>query len=157
MKDSNYIKLGIVQNIPIQILMNEGLLHFAHLDYDLAQEKFTRAIEMISRVQSKLSDRCLFQDVEILSSEGNFLIPCVNNLALSSLYTCRMREAVAMLEALIREDATKYLTECLAFNLCTMYELGYDTTTSNHKKRLIQRVAGRFALHDVGQECFRLG
>lgn len=156
-KDSNYIKLGIAQNIPIQILMNEGLLHFAHLDYDLAQEKFTRAIEMVSRVQSKLSDRCLFQDVEILSSEGNFLIPCVNNLALSSLYTCRMREAVAMLEALIREDATKYLTECLAFNLCTMYELGYDTTTSNHKKRLIQRVAGRFALHDVGQECFRLG
>lgn len=163
-KDSDYIKLAIVRNIPIQILLNEGLLHFAHLDYDLAQEKFTRAIELhrresihVAQVPSKLNNRCPFYEFEILSSEGNFLIPCINNLALSSLYTCRMRQAVAMLEALIREDTTKYLTECLAFNLCTMYELGYDTATSNHKKRVLQSVATRFGLHDVGQECFRLG
>lgn len=163
-KNSDYRTLAIVRNIPTQILLNEGLLHFAHLDYDLAQEKFTRAIEMqrresiqVSQVLSKLSSRNIFYDIEVLNSEGNLLIPCLNNLSLSSLYTCRMREAVAMLEALIREDATKYLTECLAFNLCTMYELGHDTTTSNQKKKILQRVATRFRLDDVGQECFRLG
>jgi tetratricopeptide (TPR) repeat protein len=163
-KNSDYITLAIVRNIPTQILLNEGLLHFAHLDYDLAQEKFTRAIEMqrresiqASQLQSKLSSRNLFYEIEILNSEGNLLIPCLNNLSLSSLYTCRMHEAVAMLEALIREDATKYLTECIAFNLCTMYELGHDTATSNQKKTILHRVATRFCLDDVGQECFRLG
>eukprot|EP00541_Cyclophora_tenuis_P018803 CAMPEP_0116576136 /NCGR_PEP_ID=MMETSP0397-20121206/20346_1 /TAXON_ID=216820 /ORGANISM="Cyclophora tenuis, Strain ECT3854" /LENGTH=78 /DNA_ID=CAMNT_0004105107 /DNA_START=244 /DNA_END=480 /DNA_ORIENTATION=- len=78
-------------------------------------------------------------------------------MALSALYTCRMREAVRMMESVVREDPTAYLTERLAFNLCTLYELGADTAASARKKRVLQLVAKRFYLHDIGPESFRLG
>ena len=84
------------------------------------------------------------------------LIPCLNNLALCALYTCRMRDAVNMMEALVREDPTKYLTEVMVFNLCTLYELGSDNATSERKKRVLQSIAKRFTLHDIGPENFRL-
>ena len=80
----------------------------------------------------------------------------MNNLALCALYTCRMREAVDLIESLIREDPTKYLTSTLAFNLCTLYELGSENSISDKKKRILQSIAKRFTLHDVGKENFRL-
>ncbi len=65
--------------------------------------------------------------------------------------------AVQELEGLIREDPCLYLTEAVAFNLCTLYELGLDGEECAQKKRLLQRVAKRFYLHDVTVESFRLG
>ena len=79
-----------------------------------------------------------------------------NNMGLCALYTCRMKEAVRVMESLVREDPTLYLTERLAFNLCTLYELGTDTTSSARKKRVLQQVAKRFYLHDIGPEQFRV-
>jgi hypothetical protein len=67
-----------------------------------------------------------------------------------------MKEAVRLMEALVREDPTSYLTERLAFNLCTLYELEADTAASARKKRVLQLVAKRFYLHDIGPEQFRV-
>ena len=92
----------------------------------------------------------------MLEPEEELLVPCLNNLALCAMYTCRMRDAVSMMEALIRENPTRYLTECMAFNLCTLYELGSDNSISDHKKKTLQLVAKRFSLHDVGNDSFRL-
>ena len=68
-----------------------------------------------------------------------------------------MRSAVQELEGLIREDPCVYLTEGMAFNLCTLYELGFDGEECSRKKKLLQRVAKRFSLHDISVESFRLG
>ena len=90
------------------------------------------------------------QNPNLLDVEEELVAPALNNMALCALYTCRMRAAVALFEGLIREDPTKYLTECMVFNLCTLYELGSDHQVSERKKRILQLVAKRFMLHDVG-------
>jgi len=151
--------LILVKNVPTQIVLNEGLLHFAHIDYDLAEQKFQKAVEF-QRVQQRrggenMARECLADD-GLIDVEGNLLVPCLNNLALCALYTCRLREAVTMIETLIREDPSKYLTESIAFNLCTLYELGSDNATSEKNKKVLQSIAKRFTLHDIGKENFRL-
>ena len=70
---------------------------------------------------------------------------------------CRLHDAIQVLEGLIRTDPTCFLTERMALNLCTLYELSADTTVANRKKRTLQLIAKRFFLHDVGPESFRIG
>ncbi len=151
----------IVMDIPTQIFINEGLLHFAHMDYDLAEIKFSKAIQIQRQMQEKRVDIGFMgksnQIVNsVMETEGNLLVPCLNNFALCALYTCRMRDAVALMESLIKEDPTSYLNHSIVFNLCTLYELGWDNATSDRKKRVLQLVAKRFSLHDIGPESFRL-
>jgi tetratricopeptide (TPR) repeat protein len=157
---------SLIRNMRTQILMNEGLLHFAHMDYDLAETKFKSAVECQRVFQREDGSEDhdhhragVYQGLsgdELMSSEGDLLIPCLNNLALCALYTCRMRDAINMMESLVREDPTKYLTEVMVFNLCTLYELASDNSTSERKKRVLQSIAKRFTLHDIGPENFRL-
>jgi tetratricopeptide (TPR) repeat protein len=151
--------LILVKNVPTQILLNEGSLHFAHIDYDLAEQKFRKAVEFQRVLQRRGGEcdarECLTHD-GLLDIEGNLLVPCLNNLALCALYTCRLREAIDTIETLIREDPSKYLTDTVAFNLCTLYELGSDNETSEKNKRVLQSIAKRFTLHDIGMENFRL-
>lgn len=130
------------------------------MDYDLAEVKFNKAIKLqrVLKGQETPSDPEITSISDtIIETEGDLLVPCINNFALCALYTCRMREAVVLMEMLIREDPTRYLTHCIVFNLCTLYELGWDSTMSERKKRVLQMVAKRFSLHDVGAESFRLG
>jgi hypothetical protein len=56
----------------------------------------------------------------------------------------------------IQEDPTAFLTERIVFNICTLYELGSDSAASARKKRVLQLIAKRFFLHDVGPESFRV-
>ena len=140
------------------------MLHFAHMDYDLAEIKFNRAIQSQRKENDKTNvntdDNVEFMSNQfmnqILYMEGDLLVPCINNFALCALYTCRMRDAVALIESLVKENPTRYMNHCVVFNLCTLYELGWDTTTSDRKKRILQVVANRFSLNDVGPESFRL-
>ena len=60
------------------------------------------------------------------------------------------------MESLVRQDPTAFLTERVALNLCTLYELGSDTAVANRKKRTLQLIAKRFYLHDIGPESFRI-
>ena len=167
-------ELPMIRNVPIQILLNEGLLHFAHMDYELAEEKFQKGADCLQKndpdsvksnetkndyrltiVEQLMNETCL-EFESIFQAEEDLLEPCMNNLALCMLYKCRMREAVDLMESLVRTDPTKFLTGTMAFNLCTLYELGSDNTVSDKKKKILQLIAKRFLLHDIGIECFRL-
>jgi len=167
-------KLPMVRNVPIQILVNEGLLHFSHMDYELAEEKFQKGADCLQKNDSDsvksddtkndirltaaehLMNQICLEFESIFQAEEDLLEPCMNNLALCMLYKCRMREAVDLMESLVRTDPTKFLTGTMAFNLCTLYELGSDNTVSDKKKKILQLIAKRFLLHDIGIECFRL-
>jgi len=80
----------------------------------------------------------------------------INNASLCHLYSCRLADAVSTLEALVRNDPAAFLTERTAFNLCTLYELGSDSVVATRNKRVLQLIAKRFFLHDVGPESFRV-
>jgi len=149
-----------------QILLNEGLLFFGHMDYAASEGKFCGAVRLQRATPSvpvPVRDGGGYEAVPtttrnpiLLDVEEELVAPALNNMALCALYTCRMGMAVDLFEGLIREDPTRYLTECMVFNLCTLYELGSDHAVSERKKRILQLVAKRFSLHDVGSDCFRL-
>jgi len=149
----------VVQHAPAQLLANEGLLCFAYANYDQAIECFKKATDCLR--SCNLSPVYRSEDwvgPSVIGVTPHFTLfnECINNMAICALYTCRMPEAVNLMESLVREDPTAFLTERVAFNLCTLYELGCDSTASARKKRVLQLVAKRFFLHDVGPESFRI-
>jgi tetratricopeptide (TPR) repeat protein len=141
------------QNVPTQIRINDGLACFAHGQYDQAMTHYRKAIDL---ERSKTTCGEYRNESLLLRQDAHQLSHCWNNMALCALYTCRMQDAVRMMESVIREDPTLFLTERLAFNLCTLYELGSDAAAGTRKKRVLQVISKRFYLHDIGPESFRV-
>lgn len=151
---------NLVKTLPVQMLANEGLFDFAKSRYDRAMSSFSRGLELIrsNGVPTQNYDPEDWLGPSVVGSEALTVVyaECANNMSLCALYTCRMQDAVDFLEGSIREDPGCFLTERSAFNLCTLYELGADSATSAKQKRVLQLIAKRFFLHDVGPESFRV-
>eukprot|EP00934_Nitzschia_sp_Nitz4_P003865 Nitzschia sp. Nitz4//scaffold128_size63911//27553//29308//NITZ4_006219-RA/size63911-processed-gene-0.33-mRNA-1//-1//CDS//3329534832//3855//frame0 len=153
----------VVNCMPAILEMNQGLYLFAQSQYERSKEAFTQAVEVLRTRQpggivSSAYDKEDWVGPVVAAPEMPITIysECVNNMALCSLYACQIKQGVQGLEELVREDPTAYLTERVAFNLCTLYELGADSGTSNKRKRALQLIAKRFFLHDIGPESFRV-
>ncbi|KAL3911311.1 MAG: hypothetical protein SGILL_007327 [Bacillariaceae sp.] len=150
----------VVRLLPCQMEVNEGMFHFSKSHYDRSLQSFTNAIEILRSdkgVSSKYQSKDWVGPTVVGSVPANTLYnETINNMALSHLYMCNMKDAVDLLEGLVREDPTSFLTERVAFNLCTLYELGSDNTTGVRRKKTLQLIAKRFFLHDVGPESFRV-
>ena len=151
------------QRVVIESLLgiNDGLLSFSESNYNEALESFSKAIELLREESKNFYMQYYTQDwlgSTIESSQAPSLMynEAVNNVSLCHLYMCNMNQGVDVLEALIREDPTAFLTERVAFNLCTLYELGSDSSVAVRKKRVLQLIAKRFFLHDIGPENFRI-
>jgi len=163
----------LVRQAPFRRKVNEGLLLFANGSYVDASVQFHDALQSqkeFDRMYTNNSSSGIaaynlpgIPNWKELSSptlgfdtDPSLTVECLNNLALCLLYSGNMRRAVHELEGLVRENPTMYLTEGMAFNLCTLYELGSDGEECTKRKKILQRVAKRFYLHDVGVESFRL-
>jgi tetratricopeptide (TPR) repeat protein len=150
----------LVKMLPVQMAMNEGLFDFSKSNYDRAMVPLSKAVELLRSdglpaLKYEVED---WMGPTVAGSETPTIVytECTNNMALCYLYTCRMKDAVETLEGSIRDDAGSFLTERTVFNLCTLYELGADSATSAKRKRVLQLIAKRFFLHDVGPESFRV-
>ncbi|KAL7462285.1 hypothetical protein ACHAXS_002669 [Conticribra weissflogii] len=159
---------ALVRQAPLRQMLNEGLLHFARFRYSSAMKCFRDVLnqqrELRAIVSNTMANHPLgcptWKDMTCptlgFDAEPTLTVECLNNFSLCLLYSCNMRMAVQEMEALIREDPAVYLTEGMAFNLCTLYELGSDGEDCVRRKKILQRVAKRFYLHDIGVESFRL-
>mmetsp|Transcript_26429 Transcript_26429/g.55445 ORF Transcript_26429/g.55445 Transcript_26429/m.55445 type:complete len:583 (-) Transcript_26429:83-1831(-) len=147
--------------MPALVEINSGLIYFSKSNYDSAVQSFSNAMNILQTdggtFCSKYHARewvgpavAGFQTPSLLYNEA------VNNSSLCHLYTCNMQDAIVALQKLVREDPTAFLTERVAFNLCTLYELGSDPVVASRNKRVLQLIAKRFFLHDVGPESFRV-
>lgn len=163
--DTNSIPPALIDHqlinlIPVQEAMNEGLLDFAKSDFDKANVAFSKAADCMRAIPAiKLRyDPDDWMGPIVVGCETPNIVysECINNMALCGLYTCRLKDAVELLEGVIREDPGAFLTERTAFNLCTLYELGADSAISARRKRVLQLIAKRFFLHDIGPESFRV-
>lgn len=143
-----------------QMEVNEALFYFAQNNYDHAMTSFSIALDILRRQdllnQRYNTDSFVGTGVVCLDAPNELYSECVNNMALCNLYACKMQDAVNQLEDLVRSDPTSFLTERVAFNLCTLYELGADSAVSARRKRVLQLIAKRFFLHDIGPESFRV-
>ena len=151
----------LIQLIPVQEAMNEGLLDFAKSDFDKANVAFSRAADIMRASSDLLAlkyDPDDWMGPIVVGCETPSIVysECINNMALCGLYSCRLNDAVELLEGAIREDPGAFLTERTAFNLCTLYELGADSAISARRKRVLQLISKRFFLHDIGPESFRV-
>ena len=149
-----------LKSLPSLIEINEALCCFSKSRYGRALQCFTNAVDYL-RKDDTINPTYIIEDW-VGPSIGTCIEPnvlyseAVGNMALCHLYECRMKEAVGLLEGLVREDPTAFLTERVAFNLCTLYELGSETKVGTRKKKVLQLIAKRFFLHDVGPESFRI-
>lgn len=151
-----------VQAASVQLLVNEGLLRFAYANYSEALEFFHKAVQKIRQIGSSSYSAegekytSLLPSTMDCSPLDTLYSEATNNIAICAMYTCRLREALHSLESLVREDPSRYLTERVALNLSTLYELSNESTVSARKKRVLQLIAKRFCLHDIAQTSFRL-
>ncbi|KAL3810275.1 hypothetical protein ACHAXA_008643, partial [Cyclostephanos tholiformis] len=161
---------ALTRQVPVRRWINEGLLLFARNKYTEAATCFRDALNQQRQLdlivfsptlQSHPAGCPMWKDLTSptlgFDAAPSLTVECLNNLSLCHLYSGNMQLAVQELEGLIREDPCLYLTEAVAFNLCTLYELGLDGEECARKKQLLHRVAKRFHLHDVSVESFRLG
>jgi len=93
----------IFQYIPIQIRIQDGLLAFAHSQYDQSITYFCMSSEY------KKEDWA-GPTVQRVEAYRMAVSNCWNNLVLCVLYTCRMQDVVCMMESLVRQDPSYYLT-----------------------------------------------
>jgi len=165
-------ELDLVRAAPHRQMVNDGLLRFARGEHTEAAKCFQDAmtaqrLDVVTSSSASSSATILrtgcptYKELTNptigFSTEHSLLVECLNNLSLCLLYSGSMRTSVAELENWIREDPCQYLTEGVVFNVCTLYELGSEGEACTRRKKLLQRVAKRFYLHDVGVESFRLG
>ena len=151
---------AMIRTIPSVISINDGLMNFSGSKYDEAAESFGKAAEQV-RASGTLIPTYRREDwmgPVVVGSESHHALfsEAINNIALCNLYRCKLDEAIDCIETLIREDPTAYLTERVAFNLATLYELSSDAASSARKKRVLQVISKRFFLHDIPAESFRI-
>eukprot|EP00002_Diphylleia_rotans_P007718 TRINITY_DN17370_c0_g1_i1.p1 TRINITY_DN17370_c0_g1~~TRINITY_DN17370_c0_g1_i1.p1 ORF type:complete len:535 (+),score=112.11 TRINITY_DN17370_c0_g1_i1:55-1659(+) len=78
----------------------------------------------------------------------------VNNLATCCLYVGQLARAAETLEAAIKRDPNRFLTEPIVFNLCTLYEMYADNPVES--KRNLQSLVVSYAPDDFDQSVLRL-
>ena len=155
-----------VQLLPAQLTTNDGLYQFSLGQYDQATIHFQATVDYLRSTETTTpahvppSQTMMMMDFDAIplttTSRENLYSECTNNLALAALYTCRLSDALQLLESLIQENVTAHLTPRVALNVCTLYELASEAAASARKKRVLQKVAQRFALHDIPAEHFRV-
>lgn len=151
--------LRVVMEASLEI--NDGLVHFSDNNYENAMQSFSGALDVLKIGNSGFHSPYKMEEwvgptVAGLQAPSLLYNEASNNISLCNLYMCNMKEAVLQLEELVREDPAAFLTERVAFNLCTLYELGSDSAVATRRKHVLQLIAKRFFLHDVGPESFRV-
>jgi len=148
-----------VQHIPALLKANDGLYQFSLGQYDAAMDLFQATVEHLRAISTSVSPAGVQFNSEAgitTASRENLYSETINNMALAALYTCRLNDALELMESLVKENVTAYLTARVALNLSTLYELASESAYSARKKRVLQLVAKRFELHDIPAECFRV-
>lgn len=110
-----------VLRVPAQLSVNQGLLSFAHGKYDEALEYFHKASTTLRQSDdwTTVEDTPPKADDSLVEVESLHVLysETMNNIALCAIYSCRLQDSVNVMESLIREGPTLFLTERVALNL----------------------------------------
>eukprot|EP00435_Cladocopium_sp_Y103_P028465 s2982_g7.t1 len=114
------------------LFLNEGLLAMANGDYAQARGFFESAAESSSDPE------------EALAAE--------NNLAVCKFYTKDLQGACQRLEALVKQDALRFLKPCLLQNLVSLYEFSQEAAL---KRQELHALAKTAQLEDLDPQLFK--
>ena len=72
-----------------------------------------------------------------------------NNLAVCALHCCQIERAVTCLEEFIKKDPRRRLHPAILFNLCTLYDLAFDSEGSRRRKRALPIVVKKLGRQSI--------
>eukprot|EP00632_Arachnochrysis_sp_CCMP2950_P012594 CAMPEP_0185694390 /NCGR_PEP_ID=MMETSP1164-20130828/3874_1 /TAXON_ID=1104430 /ORGANISM="Chrysoreinhardia sp, Strain CCMP2950" /LENGTH=372 /DNA_ID=CAMNT_0028361225 /DNA_START=244 /DNA_END=1363 /DNA_ORIENTATION=- len=87
-----------------------------------------------------------------MSSEAEI----INNMAVNALYQCDLDYAIALLEGAIQAIPMDFLCDATTFNLSTLYDVYFDTSSASLRKRTLRQLATASQLYDIDKSSFRL-
>jgi len=105
--------------VSAQLSVNEGLLRFAYGKHTEASEFFRKAMTSLRQSSVLKTPPQYLLDDSLLGCVAchDLYGEAVNNLSLCAIYTCKLQEAIHLMESLVREGPTEYLSERVALNL----------------------------------------
>jgi hypothetical protein len=134
------------------VAFSKGLLDFSKCEYKHAITSFEKVIELDTAAAADPA-----KALSMIGSEtGVGVVAASNNLAICALYCCALKRAVSCLEGLLRQSPQKHMQDVILFNLCTLYDLACDNTTSTLKKRVLQHMGSRYHLDHINPASFRI-
>ncbi|XP_013387813.1 trafficking protein particle complex subunit 12-like [Lingula anatina] len=101
-----------------RVLMNRGFMALAESNFELGQDCFKQV-----------------SDIDPTNALA------INNMAVCSLYTGKLKAAIAILENLLHKDPSTTLQEGVLFNLCTLYEL--ESSQALQKKQALLELVSK--------------
>lgn len=137
-----------------RLLLNDGLLFFAHNKLQEALSAFDSVLEISRTSASDAAGDSGSDDAPFL--EEDLVCAAVNNYAICALYCCDVKGAVAALERMIRSDPARFLNAVVVFNLSSLYDLLYDNPTSTSRKEMMRRIADMYDLEHIDAAAFRI-
>jgi hypothetical protein len=138
-----------VDNHPI-VLIQEGLLLFSRKRYQAALEMFSNTAKLdldFTLASSLLAAGIVFDDL---------IVAAANNMVVSALHCCEVRLGVNCVEALIQKDPSRFMSDSIIFNLCTLYDLAFNSGYSIRKKKMLQVLAKLYHLNTINPSSFRM-
>jgi hypothetical protein len=90
--------------------------------------------------------------------EESLLAAAVNNYAVCALHQKKVHDSIIQLEKLIARDPARFMIDPVVFNLCTLYDLSCSPELSVGKKKMMQRVAAHYNVHEplLNTKSYRL-
>ncbi|KAF0684755.1 Aste57867_23270 [Aphanomyces stellatus] len=135
-----------------RLLLNQGLLFFAH-------NKFKEALDVFNTILGVHSDDepAEASDEPFASWDDGDVVSCAaNNMSICALYSCEVQTAVTVLETILQSDPRRHLHSAVVFNLSTLYDLVCDNTNSTNRKEMIKRLAETYGVEHIDATCFRI-
>lgn len=84
------------------------------------------------------------------------VVAITNNMAVCALHECQAERAVTLLEALVKDDPARCLTEAVTSNLCVLYELARTPPKAKECKQVLRGVSHAYGLTHLHDSVFRL-
>ena len=129
-----------------RIYLQMGDMGTARQYFDRAEKKDTKKVSCVSALnkgfvalgnnQFNEAFNCFKRAVDVEPTNA----VAINNMAVCALYQGKLKEALNVLESLVKNDPSKYLQEGVLFNLCTLYELE-SSRAMNKKQGLLDLVS----------------
>ncbi|ETW01031.1 hypothetical protein H310_06663 [Aphanomyces invadans] len=136
-----------------RLLLNQGLLHFAHNRFKEALDAFNTILGVYSG-----DDAVDHDSTEPFASwdDGDVVSSAANNMSICALYSCEVQTAVTVLETVLQSDPRRHLHSAIVFNLSTLYDLVCDSANSTNRKGMIKRLADTYNVEHIDTACFRI-
>ncbi|GMI27528.1 hypothetical protein TrCOL_g2308 [Triparma columacea] len=132
--------------------MAEGILNVGKGEFTEGGVCFSN-IKNIDKVEAIADNAAELWRKVVRTVEVDWGVAGTVNMSLCALYCNNLPLSLSLLTSGLRENTERFLCHEVAFNLCTLYDLGEGG--GKEKKEIVRKLAGEWGA-DIGQGAFRI-